>query len=175
MALNLEEYVASVRDFPKEGILFRDITPMVGDGEAYRESVKKMAEFAKSVDAEVICGPESRGYLFGCPVAYELGIGFAPVRKPGKLPRETVSVKYELEYGTDELQMHKDAIRPGQRVVIVDDLLATGGTVEAVVRMIEELGGIVAGIAFAIELIGLDGMKKLEGYKVYSILRMTDK
>jgi adenine phosphoribosyltransferase len=175
MALNLEDYVASVRDFPTEGILFRDVTPMVLDGAAFRESIDKLAAFAESVNAEVIAGPESRGFIFGCPVAYAMGVGFAPVRKPGKLPRETVSVKYDLEYGSNELHMHKDAIKPGQRVLIVDDLLATGGTLEAVIKLIEELGGVVAGIAFVIELTGLDGMKAVEGYNVFRMMTMSDK
>lgn len=175
MALNLEEYVATIKDYPKQGILFRDVTPMVNDGAAYREAVDRIAEFGKKVNAEIVAGPESRGFLFGCPAAYAMGIGFAPVRKPGKLPRETVSCKYELEYGFDELQMHKDSIKPGQRVLIVDDLLATGGTLKAVVKMIEELGGVVAGIAFVIELTGLDGLKAIQGYEVCSLLTMSDK
>lgn len=175
MSINLEEYVATIKDFPSKGILFRDVTPMVNDGAAYKESVDRIAEFGRAVKADIVAGPESRGFIFGCPVAYAMGVGFAPVRKPGKLPRETVSVKYDLEYGSNELHMHKDSIKPGQRVLIVDDLLATGGTLEAVIKLIEELGGVVAGIAFVIELTGLDGMKAVEGYNVFRMMTMSDK
>lgn len=175
MALNLEDYIASIKDFPTEGIMFRDVTPLVDDGEAFHEAIDRMAAFAESVGADLIAGPESRGFIFGCPVAYKLGLGFAPIRKPGKLPRETVSCKYDLEYGSNEVFMHKDAVKPGQRVVIVDDLLATGGTAEATIKMIEMLGGVVAGLAFVIELEGLNGMEKLKGYKVFSMMSMTDK
>ena len=176
MSVNLEEYVASIRDFPKEGILFRDVTPMVLDPKAYDYSTDLIAEYGKKVQADLVVGPESRGYIFGCPAAIKLGVGFAPVRKPGKLPRETVSCKYDLEYGSNELFMHKDAVKPGQRVLIVDDLLATGGTARATAQMIEELGGIVAGFAFVIELYGngMEGRKMLEGYDVFSILYLSD-
>lgn len=175
MAINLEDYVASIRDFPTEGILFRDVTPIMQNPEALKEAVLLIAEYAKSVDADVIVGPESRGFVFGTPVAIELGLGFVPVRKPGKLPRETISVTYDLEYGQSELFMHKDSIKPGQRVVVIDDLLATGGTAKATAQLIEELGGVVAGFAFIIELIGLPGREVLDGYDVYAILKMTDK
>ena len=143
--MNLKDYVANVPNFPKEGIQFKDITPLMADGQAYSYATNQMVEFAKQQNAEVIVGPEARGFIFGCPVAHELKIGFAPVRKPGKLPRETVSFNYDLEYGSNTLCMHKDAIKPGQRVLIVDDLLATGGTVEATVKLIEQLGGVVVG------------------------------
>ena len=133
-----------------------------------------LAEYAKG-RRNVIVGPESRGFIFGCPTAVEMGVGFVPVRKPGKLPRETISCKYDLEYGSNEIFMHKDAIKPGQRALVVDDLLATGGTAKATAKMIEELGGIVAGFAFIIELEGLPGRETLQGYDVYSILTMTDK
>ncbi len=176
MSVNLEEYVASIRDFPKEGILFRDVTPMVLDPKAYDYSTDLIAEYGRKVQADLVVGPESRGYIFGCPAAIKLGVGFAPVRKPGKLPRETVSCKYDLEYGSNELFMHKDAVQPGQRVLIVDDLLATGGTAKATAQMIEELGGIVAGFAFVIELYGngMEGRKMLEGYDVFNILYLSD-
>ena len=134
-----------------------------------------LAEYGRKVGADVIVGPESRGFIFGCPTAVEMGIGFVPVRKPGKLPRETISCKYDLEYGSNEIFMHKDAIKPGQRALVIDDLLATGGTAKATAKMIEELGGIVAGFAFIIELEGLPGRETLQGYDVYSILTMTDK
>jgi adenine phosphoribosyltransferase len=175
MALNLEEYVASIRDFPTEGILFRDVTPIFEDGDAFRECIDRLADFASSVKADLIVGPESRGFMVGAPAAYKLNIGFVPVRKPGKLPRETISCKYDLEYGSNELFMHKDSIKPGQRVVIMDDLLATGGTVEATIKMIEQLGGVVAGTAFIIELDGLNGVDKLKGYEVFRIMHLSDK
>ena len=175
MAINLEEYIATIPDYPSPGILFRDVTPLIDDGEAYQEAIDQLAAYASEVGADIICGPESRGFIFGCPVAYKLNLGFVPVRKPGKLPRETISCKYDLEYGSNELFMHKDAIKPGQRVVIIDDLLATGGTCQATIKMIEQLGGVVAGIAFIIELDGLDGRKNLEGYNVKALLNMSDK
>ena len=130
-----------------------------------------MAEFAKNAGAEVILGPESRGFMFGCPVAIEIGAGFVPVRKPGKLPRATISEKYDLEYGSNELQIHEDAIKPGQKVVIVDDLLATGGTVAATIKMVERLGGEVVGCAFVIELADLNGKELLKDYNVFTLLQ----
>lgn len=169
--MNFKDYVAEIENFPKEGILFRDVTPLLANGEAYKAGIADLAAFCKSVGAEVVAGPESRGFIFGCPVATELGVGFVPVRKPGKLPRETVSIKYDLEYGSNELFMHKDAVKPGQRVVIVDDLLATGGTVDAVCKMIESMGGVVAGCAFFVELEGLNGKALLKDYPVYSTLK----
>ncbi|MDO4500650.1 MAG: adenine phosphoribosyltransferase [Erysipelotrichaceae bacterium] len=168
--MNLKDYIASIPDFPSEGILFRDVTPLLNDGAAFKEAIRQLAEFAKEAGADLVVGPESRGFIFGCPVATELGIGFVPVRKPGKLPRETVSYKYDLEYGSNELHMHKDAIKPGQKVVIVDDLLATGGTVEAAIKIVEDLGGEVVGCAFAIELDALKGREKLAGYKVTALM-----
>lgn len=155
--LNLKDYIATVPGFPKEGILFRDITPLMLDGEAFHQAVGEISEFAKIIGADLIVGPEARGFIFGCPVANELKIGFAPVRKPGKLPRESVSISYDLEYGSNELSMHKDAVKPGQRVLIVDDLLATGGTVKATIDLVRKLGGRVVGAAFLIELSDLKG------------------
>ncbi len=175
MALKLEDYVASIRDFPTEGILFRDVTPIMEDGAAFHECIMRFAEIGRKVGADVIVGPESRGFVFGCPTAYEMGVGFVPVRKPGKLPRETISCDYELEYGVNTLNMHKDSIKPGQRCLIVDDLLATGGTAKATATMIEQLGGVVAGFAFIIELDGLNGRDKLEGYDVFAMMNMSDK
>lgn len=176
MALDLEKYVASIPDFPAKGILFRDVTPMVADPAAFNEACDQIAAFGKKVKADIVIGPESRGFIFGAPVAVKMGVGFAPVRKPGKLPRETVSCKYDLEYGSNEVFMHKDAIKPGQRVLIVDDLLATGGTAMASAKMVEELGGVVAGIAFVIELYGngMDGRGILKNYEVCSLLKMSD-
>ncbi|MEG1629929.1 MAG: adenine phosphoribosyltransferase, partial [Erysipelotrichaceae bacterium] len=156
--------------FPKEGIIFRDITPLMADGDAFHEACAQLIEFAKEVKAEVIVGPESRGFIFGCPVAYELGIGFIPVRKPGKLPRETIAISYDLEYGSNELHMHIDGIKKGQRVLIIDDLLATGGTVKATKEIVEQLGGSVVGCGFLIELVDLKGRELLKDTKVKTIL-----
>ena len=169
-SMNLKEYVASIPDFPKDGILFRDITPLMADGAAFAEACNQMIEFAKEVEADVIVGPESRGFIFGCPVAFELGVGFIPVRKPGKLPRETISYSYDLEYGSNELHMHYDGIKPNQRVLIIDDLLATGGTVEATIKLVEKLQGVVVGCAFLIELEDLKGRELLSDYNVLSLL-----
>lgn len=169
--MDFKQYIASIQDYPKEGILFRDITPLMQNGEAFKEACDRIIDFAKKVGAEVIVGPESRGFIFGCPVAKELGIGFIPVRKPNKLPRETVSIEYELEYGSNVLQMHKDAIKPGQRVLIVDDLLATGGTVDGAIKMVESLNGNIVGCSFLIELTGLNGRDVLNGYEVFSLIQ----
>ena len=169
--MDLKKYVAEIQDFPIEGILFRDVTPLMQDGAAYKACIDEIIAYGKKVNADLIVGPEARGFLFGCPVAYGLNIGFAPIRKPGKLPRETINVSYDLEYGSNVLNMHKDAIKPGQRVLIVDDLLATGGTVAAATKIVEELGGTVAGIAFVIELEDLKGRELLEGYDVLSLMK----
>lgn len=168
--MDLKQFIANVPDFPKPGIQFKDITPLMNDGEAYRYATMEIVEYARKQGAELIVGPEARGFIFGCPVAYELGIGFSPVRKPGKLPRETIDYSYDLEYGSNKLSLHHDAIKKGQKVLIVDDLLATGGTMEATVHLVEQLGGEVVGLAFLIELNGLDGRKKLEGYDVLTLL-----
>ena len=169
--MDFSKYIADVKDFPIEGILFRDITPLMGDGEAFKAACKELVEFAKSIGAEVVAGPESRGFIFGCPIAYELEVGFVPVRKPNKLPRETVSASYDLEYGSNTLCMHKDAIKPGQKVIIVDDLLATGGTMKAAIELVESLGGEVVGLAFLIELVDLNGRDKLAGYNIKTLLK----
>lgn len=169
--MDLKKYIATIPDFPEEGILFRDITPLMANGEAFKEATRLFTEYAVKVGAEVIVGPESRGFIFGCPVATELGIGFVPVRKPGKLPRETISYKYDLEYGSNELHMHKDAIKKGQKVLVIDDLLATGGTIEATVSLVKEYGAEVVGCAFLIELTDLQGRDKLDNIDVYTILK----
>ena len=169
--MNLTDYVASIPDFPQKGILFRDITPLMDDGAAFKQACDELIEYAKKIGAEIVVGPESRGFIFGCPVSYALGIGFAPVRKPNKLPRKTISCKYDLEYGTNELHMHEDAIKKGQKVLIIDDLLATGGTVEATIKLIEQLGGEVVGCAFLIELEDLKVREKLNGYDVYTLMK----
>ena len=169
--MDIHEYVAAIPDFPIEGVLFRDITPLMADGEAFHQACVELIDYARSVGAEVVAGPESRGFIFGCPVAYELKIGFVPVRKPNKLPRETISYKYDLEYGSNELFMHADAIKKGQKVLIIDDLLATGGTVAATIKMVEMLGGEVVGCAFLIELTDLKGREALKGYDVFTMLK----
>ncbi len=168
--MDLREYIASIEGFPKEGIIFRDVTPLLADGDAFHDACERLIAFARKLDADVIVGPESRGFMFGCPVSYALGIGFVPVRKPNKLPRQTLSCSYDLEYGSNTLEMHVDGIRPGQRVVIIDDLLATGGTVEATVKMIRELGGEPVGCAFIIELSDLHGRDALADMEVLSLL-----
>ncbi|STO31012.1 Adenine phosphoribosyltransferase [Fusobacterium necrogenes] len=169
--MDLKKYVANVKDFPKKGILFRDITPLMNNGEAFRMATDEIVKFAKEKAAELIVGPEARGFIFGCPVSYAMGIGFVPVRKPKKLPREVVEFSYDLEYGSNTLCMHRDAIKPGQRVLIVDDLLATGGTMEAAVKLVEELGGVVVGLAFLIELEELNGREKLKDYPVLTLMK----
>lgn len=169
--MDLRQHVAIVEDYPKPGIKFKDITPLMNDGEAYRYATDQIVEYAREKNIDIIVGPEARGFIIGCPVAYSLGVGFAPVRKEGKLPRETIKVEYGLEYGKDVLTIHKDAIKPGQRVLITDDLLATGGTIEATIKLVEELGGVVAGIAFIIELTYLDGKSKLDGYDVLTLMK----
>ena len=168
--MDLNKYIATIEGFPKEGISFKDITPLLQDGDAFNYTINKLIDFAKKQGADVIVGPESRGFIFGTPVAFGLNIGFVPIRKPGKLPRETIEYNYDLEYGSNTLCMHLDAIKPGQKVVIIDDLLATGGTVEAAIKLIEKLGGEVVGLAFLIELDELKGKDKLKGYKIFSLL-----
>ncbi|EPE62545.1 adenine phosphoribosyltransferase [Exiguobacterium sp. SH3S2] len=172
--MDFKQHIKEVADYPKEGISFKDITSLMQDGPAYKKAVDELIVYAQERGAELIAGPEARGFVVGCPAAYALELGFVPVRKEGKLPRETVRVSYGLEYGTDILTMHKDSIKPGQQVVILDDLLATGGTIEATIKMIEQLGGVVAGIGFLIELDGLGGRERLEGYDVFSLIRYED-
>lgn len=168
--MDLKKYVTIVEDWPKPGIKFKDITTLMDNGEAYRYATDRIVDYAKERNIDIVVGPEARGFIIGCPVAYSLGVGFAPVRKEGKLPRETVKVNYGLEYGSDVLTIHKDAIKPGQRVLITDDLLATGGTIDATIKLVEQLGGVVAGIAFLIELSYLDGRNKLDGYDILTLM-----
>ena len=172
--MNLKNYIASVPNYPKEGIIFRDISPLMADRKAYQYATQQIVDYAKSRGADMIVGPEARGFIVGCPVAYELGIGFAPARKKGKLPRETVSVEYDLEYGTAELHLHKDAVKPGQKVLICDDLLATGGTMDACAKLVEKLGGEVVGLAFLVELTDLKGREKIEGYDIFTLMEYTE-
>jgi adenine phosphoribosyltransferase len=167
----LADKIRDVPDFPKPGVLFKDITTLLQDGPAFRESIDALAERCRRLRPDVIVGMESRGFIFGAPVAYALGIGFVPVRKLGKLPAETISEAYALEYGTNTVEIHRDAIRPGQRVVIVDDLLATGGTCRATIKLVERLEGLVAGVAFLVELGFLNGRAQLEGYPIETVIQ----
>ena len=171
----LEDYVITIPDFPEPGIMFRDITSVLQDPDGLNMAINGLTEMLQGVDFDVVLGPEARGFMFGVPLAYNLHKGFVPVRKKGKLPRETVSVKYDLEYGSAELEMHKDAIRPGQKVVIVDDLMATGGTVEAIAKLVEEMGGEVVKMCFVMELAGLHGRDKLPGYNVEALITYEGK
>lgn len=171
----LEEYVRSIPDFPEEGIIFRDVTSVLQDKDSLKMSIDAMMEELKGLDIDVIVGPESRGFIFGVPIAYNLNKAFVPVRKKGKLPCETIEMEYELEYGTATIEMHKDAIKPGQKVVIIDDLIATGGTIEAIIKLIEQLGGEVVKIVFLMELEGLKGRDKLKGYNVASVIKYEGK
>lgn len=171
----IEEYVRSIPDFPEPGIIFRDITSILQDADGLHLAIDSLQDLIKDVDVDVIVGAESRGFIFGMPMAYNLHKPFVPVRKKGKLPCETISQSYDLEYGQAEIEIHKDAIKPGQKVVIVDDLIATGGTMEAAVKLIEELGGEVVKILFLMELAGLKGREKLKGYDVVSVIRYEGK
>lgn len=168
--MDLKDKIRSIENFPEEGVIFRDITTLLKDGEGMKEAIDQMQAKLEGVDFDIVLGPESRGFIFGMPVAYNLGKGFVPVRKKGKLPAEVVSKEYALEYGTATIEMHKDAIQPGQKVVIVDDLLATGGTAKAIVEMVEEMGAEVAALLFLIELDFLEGRKVLPGYKIETVI-----
>ena len=170
MMKKLEDYVVTIPDFPEPGIMFRDITSVIQDPAGLKLAVDGLTDLVRDLDFDLVIGPESRGFIFGVPVAYLLGKGFVPVRKKGKLPRETVSQKYDLEYGQAEVEIHKDAVRPGQKVVIVDDLIATGGSAEAAAKLVEKLGGQVVRMVFVMELAGLEGRKKLDGYEVESLI-----
>ncbi len=164
----------SIPDFPRAGINFIDITPWVQDGPAYREAIDELRDFARELGVDLVAGPEARGFLVGAPLALALGVGFVPVRKPGRLPYETIRADYELEYGEASLEIHVDAVRPGQRVLVVDDLLATGGTVAATIGLIGRQGGVVAGVGFLVELAFLDGRKRLGNLPVHSVLRLSE-
>ncbi len=166
----VEDYIRSIPDFPEEGIIFRDVTSILQDAQGLKLAIDELIKRLDGVEFDVIAGTESRGFIFGMPVAYALGKPFVPVRKAGKLPCETISESYDLEYGTASIEIHKDAILPGQKVVIVDDLIATGGTVEAAIHLVERLGGEVVKVLFLLELVGLEGRKKLAGYDVASVV-----
>ena len=166
----LEEYVRSIPDFPEPGIIFRDITTILQDPDGLHLAIQSMQDKLKDTEFDVVVGTESRGFIFGVPIAYNLYKAFVPVRKKGKLPCETVSMEYDLEYGSAVIEMHKDSIKPGQKVVLVDDLVATGGTIEAAIKLVEELGGEVVKVVFLMELAGLKGRERLKGYEVESVL-----
>lgn len=169
----LKDYIRSIKDFPEEGIIFRDITSILENNESLKMAIDSMQKQIKSIDFDVVAGPESRGFIFGMPIAYNLGKSFAPIRKKGKLPCETVAIEYNLEYGDKSvIEMHKTAVKPGQKVVIIDDLLATGGTTEAAVKLVEKLGGSVVGVVFLIELTDLNGREKIKDIpNIYSVIK----
>lgn len=166
----VEEYVRSIPDFPEEGIIFRDVTSVLQDADGLHLAINGIQEMLEGVDFDVVVGPESRGFIFGVPIAYNMHKAFVPVRKKGKLPCETISMEYDLEYGSAVIEMHKDSIQPGQKVVIIDDLMATGGTIEAIIKLVESLGGEVVKICFLMELAGLNGRDKIAGYEVGSVI-----
>ena len=169
--IRLEDYIRDVQDFPQQGVLFKDITPMLQDGPAFHAAIDRLAAHYAGAGIQTVVGVESRGFIFGAPLAYQLNCGFVPVRKFGKLPNETVSVEYALEYGTNVVEIHKDAVKPGERVLIVDDLLATGGTVSAAIELVENIGGHIAGIAFLVELTFLKGRDHLKGHDVFALIK----
>lgn len=171
----VKDYVTSIPDFPEKGIIFRDITSVLSDADGLKLAVDQMQEKLQGIEFDAVAGLESRGFLFGMPIAYNLGKPFIPVRKKGKLPRETVSESYELEYGTAEIEIHKDDIRPGMKVVVIDDLIATGGTLKAAARLIEKLDASVVKMVCLLELKGLNGRKKLEGYNVETVIAYDGK
>lgn len=171
----VEDYVRSIPDFPEKGIIFRDVTSVIQSPDGLKLAIDGIQDCLKDVDYDVVVGPESRGFIFGVPVAYNNGKGFVPVRKKGKLPCETISAEYDLEYGSAVIEMHKDALTKGQKVVIVDDLIATGGTIEAIIKLVEQLGAEVVKIVFLMELEGLKGREKLKGYNVDSVIKYPGK
>ncbi len=171
----IEEYVRSIPDFPEPGIIFRDITSVLQDADGLQLAIDSMIKLLDGVDFDVVVGTESRGFIFGVPIAYEMHKPFVPVRKKGKLPCETISQSYDLEYGQATIEMHKDSIKPGQKVVLVDDLIATGGTIEAAIKLVEQLGGEVVKVIFLMELAGLKGRERLKGYDVASVITYEGK
>ena len=167
----LEQSIRNIPDFPKPGILFRDVTTLIKNKAAFKKSVDLLAKKYKNMKIDKVVGVEARGFIFGAALAHKIGAGFVPVRKKGKLPHKTISATYQLEYGTDTLEIHKDALTPGEKILIIDDLLATGGTAMAAIDLIKQLGGTIKGIGFVIELVGLGGKDKLKGYPVYSLVK----
>ncbi|MCF6138061.1 adenine phosphoribosyltransferase [Pseudalkalibacillus berkeleyi] len=169
--MDYKKYIEVVEDFPQEGIRFKDISTLMQQGDVYKKAMDEIVTYAEEKQIDVVVGPEARGFIVGCPVAYAMNVGFVPIRKDGKLPREVVKVDYGKEYGKDVLTIHKDAIKPGQRVLITDDLLATGGTIDATIQLVEKLGGVVVGIAFMIELTYLNGRDKMDGYDIFTLMQ----
>lgn len=172
--MDLASTIRSVPDFPIEGILFYDITTMLKDAAALKESIDQLTNHYRGKDIDLVAGMEARGFIFGVPVAYQLGVGYVPIRKPGKLPAKTLAESYELEYGSNTIEIHVDAIESGQKVLVIDDLLATGGTAQATCNLIEKLGGQVVGVGFVIELTFLNGREKLKDYEVFSLLKYDE-
>jgi len=171
MTLDLRERIRDVPDFPTQGIVFKDVMPLIADPAYFRETIDRLVEWARPRSPDLVLGAEARGFIFGAALAYSLGAGFIPARKPGKLPRETIEATYALEYGTDSLHVHRDAVGEGARVLVLDDVLATGGTAKAKVELVESLGGVVVGVLFVIELTFLDGREKLDGYDVHALVQ----
>lgn len=171
MTLDLRERIRDVPDFPTEGIVFKDLMPLIADPEYFAETIERLAEWARPRSPDLVLGAEARGFIFGAALAYALRAGFIPARKPGKLPRETVEATYALEYGTDTLQMHRDAVTAGSRVLVLDDVLATGGTAKAKIELVESIGGVVVGVLFVIELTFLGGRERLEGHDVHALVQ----
>jgi adenine phosphoribosyltransferase len=169
--LELGSLIRDIPDFPKKGIIFKDITTLLNNAEAFKESIDRLTELVRGYRPDVVIGMESRGFIFAAPIAYLIGAGFVPVRKLGKLPGEVISTEYDLEYGTNTLELHSDAVQPGQRVLIVDDLLATGGTVSATINLVDRLHGEVVAVAFLVELLDLRGRERLQDYEVLSLIR----
>lgn len=167
---NLEEYVRNINDFPKKGIIYRDVTTVLSDADGLKLAIESMQKLIENTEFDVVVAPESRGFIFGMPIAYNMNKAFVPVRKKGKLPAETISEDYDLEYGSATLEIHKDAIKPGQKVVIVDDLVATGGTLQAIIKLVERLGGQVVKICSLIELVDLNARELLKGYEIGSCI-----
>ncbi|EZH67972.1 adenine phosphoribosyltransferase [Bacillaceae bacterium JMAK1] len=171
--MDYKEHIKIIDNYPKEGIQFKDITPLLQNGPAYKKAIDEMTEYVKTKNVDIVVGPEARGFVVGCPIAYSLEKSFVPVRKTGKLPREVVTEDYGLEYGKDTLAIHADSIKEGDRVIITDDLLATGGTIEATIKLVEKLGGVVVGCAFLIELQYIDSRAKIKDYDVFSLIRYS--
>jgi len=171
VSLDLRDRIRDVPDFPTAGVVFKDLMPLIADPEYFAETIRRLAEWARPRQPELVLGAEARGFIFGAALAYELGAGFIAARKPGKLPRETVEASYDLEYGTDSLQLHRDAVQSGSRVIVIDDVLATGGTASAKVELVEDLNGVVAGVLFVLELTFLNGRDRLQGYDVHSLIQ----
>jgi adenine phosphoribosyltransferase len=173
--MSLQEYIRDIPNFPIEGIIFKDITPLLQNAENFAQAIDMLAALYEDTNGrdpiDLVVAIESRGFIFGAPVAYRLGAGFVPIRKPGKLPGDAIGVEYSLEYGTNRLEIHRDAINPGDRVLLVDDLLATGGSARAAIQLVEQLGGVVVGVAFLIELLFLNGIEQLAGYEVFSAIK----